>query len=167
MNKKSNAFLLFLMGICLIIWAISHIKFQGGKYGQCVKLPNGIYLGYEARISFGNWEWKWKPFVVPKFPNGTPVLDGEIWPFHATQTTIHGNFQGRNRKIQKTFLWQKDTGLIFWRDNPDKFDDILANSGPLLSKNFKGSIPTKFHYERLAKDPKYGLIDCKTRLFRW
>lgn len=111
--------------------------------------------------------WRWKPFVVPKFPDGTPLLAGGIWPFKATKTTIYGTFLGRHHDEQKTFLWQEDTGLIFWSDDSAKFENIVANAGPLLDKTFKGGISAGLHFERLANDPQYGLIECKTRLFHW
>lgn len=165
MKRGFNRFLLSTMGVILVIWGISHVKTQGGRYGQCVKLPNGIHLGYEARISFGNWNWK--PFIVPKFPNGNPVLAGKIWPFRATKTTIYGSFQGRNGKLEEGFLWQKDIGLVFRRDHPNQFDVILSQAGSPIDEKFGQGLDTRLNYKRLAKDPKYGLIDCKTRLFRW
>jgi len=163
---RAGLYAFFVISCFLVLlWFVLFFMHSENSYGKCVKLPNGIYLGYEAIMSFDNW--RWKPFVVPKFSDGTPLLAEQIWPFRATKTTIYGTFEGRHHGEQKTFLWQEDTGLIFRGDHPAKFDYILAKAGPLLDEKFKGGISTNFHFERLANDPQYGLIDCKTRLFRW
>lgn len=177
MNKKNilcllpriiRAGLYLFFAICsflVLLWFVLFLIHRENSYSKCVRLPNGIYLGYEAIISFDNW--RWKPYVVPKFPNGVPVLDGEIWPFRATETTIFGVFEGRNRDKQETFLWQEDTGLIFRSDDASRFTSVLAQAGALLDEEFADGISTEFHYERLSWHPDYGLVDCKTRLFRW
>ncbi len=154
-----------ICGFLFLLWFTLFFMHSQKSHSKCVKLPNGIYLGHEAIMSFDRW--RWKPFVVPKFSDGTPLLAEGIWPFKATKTTIYGTFEGRHHDEQKTFLWQEDAGLIFWSDDPVKFEDTVANARPLLDKTFKGGISAGLHFERLANDPQYGLIDCKTRLFRW
>lgn len=165
MREDRRNFLIGMASIIAAVWGLSHMTFQGGEFGQCVTLPSGMKLGFEARFSFGNG--RWGPFIVPKFANGTPLISGEIWPFYATDTTVGGVFEGRHREQTSGFAWRKDTGLIFKRDNQKLYAQLKSQAGPIVDGARAGGFPTFEYYDRLSNDPRYGLQDCRTRFFRW
>lgn len=80
------------------------------KFGECVKLPNGSELSYEAFVDFGNSFLR--PDVVLRDPDGA-IIGKEIWPIHVTSIATLGTAwpEHDSSKSDFSFVWTAETGL--------------------------------------------------------
>ncbi len=73
-----------------------------------MRLQNGLNLGYEAVFDLSRPFWM--PIAIPKFRDGTPLVESDIWPIYVTDTTIHGLALGNVTDKDFWLAWRADTG---------------------------------------------------------
>ncbi|MBC9247550.1 hypothetical protein H4P12_12730 [Paracoccus sp. 11-3] len=103
------------------------------KYGVCVPLENGLYLGYEAIFDLSRPYFM--PIAVPKFPDGTPLIRDETWAIFVTETTLYGLAMGPSPEEDYRFGWRSDVGLIRvglirQQDHQAAYEALIAEAGP-------------------------------------
>lgn len=135
------------------------------KYRTCVPLENGLNLGYEAIFDLRNPYLK--PIAVPKFEDGTPLINNETWEIYVTDTAIYGLALGETVNDDYRFAWRTDTGLILKDQAPETYDQIISNSGPENWDIDVNSIGTGALLNRLLNRQGFENQTCRTRLLTW
>lgn len=135
-----------------------------GKHRVCVSLENGLNLGYAAVFDLGR-PW-FRPIVVPRLRNGTPLIHDETWAIFVTDTTLYGSAMGPTRAADYRFAWRADTGLIRWQDDPARHDALIAGAGPANRGIGIGSVDAGWLYAELLR--QHPARDrCPTGLLTW
>ena len=137
------------------------------KFGDCVKLPNGGELSYEAFIDFGNSFLR--PDVVLRDPEGV-IIGKEIWPIHVTNTATFGTAwpEHDSPRADFSFVWTASMGLVKQEENPLMYSEfrITANATPdYVRAPVELHVNTLWMFKRLSKDAQYIGKSCATRLF--
>ncbi|MEP1765297.1 MAG: hypothetical protein ABJJ53_01390 [Sulfitobacter sp.] len=149
------------VALIAIVWLYSL------KFSNCVKLPNGSELSYEAFVDFGNSYLR--PDVVLRDPEGA-IIGKEIWPIRVTDVATFGIARPEHdtSKSDFSFVWTAETGLVKHEDNPSLYIE-LRNSANLAS-NYIGApvdlhVNTLWMFKRLSEDERYVERSCATRYF--
>ena len=154
-----------LLALILVVPAIWLIVAFNHEFRQCVKLKNGLNLGYEAVFDLDGPLFE--PAVVPRFANGTPVIREELWELFFTDTTLYGTTEGSESGGGYRFAWRADTGLILRRQNSAMYDGLVAEAGhPNLDIDID-SIDAGALFYRLAQRPEFKGQRCPTALITW
>ncbi len=149
------------LGLTALIWLYSL------KFGQCIKLPNGSELSYEAFVDFGNSYLI--PDVVLRDPEGA-IIGKEISPIRVTDAATFGTAwpEHDSSKSDFSFVWTADTGLVKKEENPSLYADLLTTAN--ATSNYIGApadlnVNTLWMFKRLSKNPQYLGQSCATRYF--
>lgn len=149
------------LGLTALVWLYSL------KFGQCVKLPNGSELSYEAFVDFGNSYLR--PDVVLRDPEGV-IIGKEISPIRITDAATFGVARPEydSSKSSFSFVWTADTGLVKKDENPSLYADLLTTAN--ATSSFIGApvelnVNTLWMFERLSKEAQYVGQSCATRYF--
>ncbi|MDC0737404.1 hypothetical protein N6L24_03875 [Cognatishimia sp. SS12] len=137
------------------------------KFGQCVKLPNGSELSYEAFVDFGNSYLR--PDVVLRDPEGV-IIGKEIWPIRVTDIATFGisRSEHNSSKPDVSFVWTADTGLVTKEENPFLYAELLTTA--TAASNYIGApvdlhVNTLWMFKRLSEEEQYNGQSCATRYF--
>lgn len=147
MHKTVKIFVFTIVAVTFALIA------QRGIKTSCVRLPNGMNIGYQALIDLGAPYFK--PDVVPKFDNGASLLPGDAWPFFATKSTVYGLAEGADHNSDFWFAWRKDTGLILQKNKPEQYDKIVSEAGELLEHTEYGMFSSHIVMRNLKTNPEY------------
>lgn len=149
------------LGLIALVWVYSL------KFGQCVKLPNGSELSYEAFVDFGNSYLR--PDVVLRDPAGA-IIGKEIWPIRVTDVATFGIARPEydSSKPDFSFVWTADTGIVKKEENPSLYAELLATAN--ATSNYIGApvdlhVNTLWMFKRLSEDEQYVERTCATRYF--
>mgnify|MGYP001039331676 FL=1 len=137
------------------------------RFGQCVKLPNGSELSYEAFVDFGNSFLR--PDVVLRDPDGA-IIGKEIWPLHVTSIATLGTAwpERDSSKPDFSFVWTAETGLVKQEENPSLYTELQTTAD---STSYYIGAPVDLHvntlwmFKRLSEDKQYVGRSCATRYF--
>jgi hypothetical protein len=155
--------IIILGGLCMttLVWVYSL------KFDQCVKLPNGSELSYEAFVDFGNSYLR--PDVVLRDLEGA-IIGKEIWPIRVTDVATFGiaRPEYNSSKPDFSFVWTADTGLVKEEENPFLYAELLATAN--ATSNYIGApvdlhVNTLWMFKRLSEDEQYAGQSCATRYF--
>lgn len=137
------------------------------KFGQCVKLPNGSELSYEAFVDFGNSFLR--PDVVLRDSDGV-IIGKEIWPIHVTSIATLGTAwpERDSSKSDFSFVWTAETGLVKQEENPSLYAELRTRANS--TSNYIGApvdlhVNTLWMFRRLSEDERYVERSCATRYF--
>ena len=136
-----------------------------GAQTRCVRLPNGINIGYEAILNFSKPYFR--PGVVVKYRSGDQLLPGDAFPFFATETTVYGTAAERGGSESRRFAWREDVGLVFRYNQPGLYMRLVSDAGPKLDGVKAGNLGVGIYYLDLKKIPDYDGQWCRTRWIRW
>lgn len=149
------------LGLIALVWVYSL------KFGQCVKLPNGSELSYEAFVDFGNSYLR--PDVVLRDPGGA-IIGKEIWPIRVTRIATLGTAwpEHSSSKSDFSFVWTAETGLVKKDENPSLYAELLTTAN--ATSNDIGApadvaVNTLWMFKRLSEDKQYVGRSCATRYF--
>lgn len=150
-----------LGGLCLtaLVWVYSQY------FGQCVKLPNGSELSYEAFVDFGKIYLQ--PDAVLRDPEGA-IIAKEIWPIRVTDVATLGTAwpEPNNSKSNFSFVWTAETGLVKEDENPSLYAELLSTID-LEADSFGAPVDTDVNtlwmFKRLSEDAQYVGRSCATR----
>lgn len=154
----------FIALIAVIIGLWLFIAFNK-EYRRCVQLKNGLNLGYNAVFDLS--QSYFEPNIVPKFPDGTPLVNGNIWPIYVTKTTLYGVADDGKGGKSFDFAWRKDSGLIRKKENPRIYEKLVSEAGeanPGIKINIVG---TGIILREFMKRPEYQNQWCRTKLITW
>lgn len=147
------------LGLTALVWVYS-LKFR-----QCVKLPNGSELSYEAFVDFGDSYLI--PDVVLRDPEGA-IIGKEIWPIRVTDVATLGTAwpEHDSSKSDFSFVWTAETGLVKKDENPSLYAELLSTVN--LESNSIGApvdtdVNTLWLFKRLSEDKQYVGRSCATR----
>lgn len=132
------------------------------KYRRCVQLGNGLNLGYNAIFDFSRVNFR--PYGVPKFPNGTPLVDQPLWSVFVTKTTLYGRAFGTPNERAFDFVWREDIGLIRRDLNLELHDKLVSEAGAANKGLKDGSLGPLIVMRELRKLPEYANQRCATRI---
>ncbi len=157
-----------LLGILLLILAIvgawPFIAYNK-EFRRCVQLKNGLNLGYNA--VFDLREPYWLPEEVPKFPDGTPLVEGDVWPIYVTDSTLYGIALSETGSEDFEFAWRADTGLVLKNENQQKYEKLVSEAGDTNPGINIGLIGSGWLLKELMKRPEYADQWCATRFITW
>lgn len=164
-----RVFIVTLSGIAILgVLALSALAWVYSlKFGQCVKLPNGSELSYEAFVDFDNSYLR--PDVVLRDPAGA-IIGKEIWPIRVTDVATFGiaRPEYNSSKPDFSFVWTSDAGLVKKEENPSLYAELLTTAN--ATSNYIGA-PVELHvntlwmFKRLAEEEQYVGQSCATRYF--
>lgn len=136
-----------------------------GMPTSCVRLPNGLNIGEAAVFNFsGN---SIRPSKIVKYENGAPLLSGDVWPFFATRTTVHGLALGNGEQGDLWFAWRNDTGIVMKSDDPARYAALVAEAGEVLGGITADAVDPGIYFRVLREDPTYSGQFCRTRWVDW
>ncbi|MCA0873951.1 hypothetical protein LCL97_24285 [Seohaeicola saemankumensis] len=149
------------LGLIALVWVYSL------KFGQCVKLPNGSELSYEAFVDFGNAYFR--PDVVLRDPDGA-IIGKEIWPIRVTDVATLGTAWPENdsSKSDFSFVWAAETGLVKKDENPSLYAELLTTANAMsndIGAPADVEVNTLWMFKRLSADEQYVGRSCATRYF--
>lgn len=131
---------------------------------QCVRLENGAVLGYEAVFDLRGPYFR--SIVVPKLPDGRPIVGDETEILRVTDTSIYGVTEAADGSGAR-FAWRPDTGLFFRKDDRRAYDEIVSTAGHAnwdIGINYINAGGLMFWLLESGRFPKEW---CPTRLVTW
>lgn len=155
-----------IFAIFLVIFAYFSLPIIGySEKNRCVHLKNGLSIGYNAIFDLSRPYWK--PYSVPKFPDGTPLVEGDVWPIYVTDSTLYGTFIGETGDKDYNFAWRADTGLVKKNRDTETYEVLISEAGPANVGLGTGAYGTTIVMRWLMKRPEYANQWCSTKLFTW
>lgn len=155
--------MLFTFAAVLFLVAFAFTRYTI-TYRKCLSLPIGINLGYEA--IFDLKRPLWRPILVPKLPNGAPLIRSESY-FHFSKRMAYGLTDDPYPAVNYWYAWRADTGLILLDEDEVTYDKIVAESGS-SNKNFSdGYTGIRVVYNRILERGIIKESDCATQLITW
>ena len=159
----------------LLVLAYATLGTWAGR-SVCVELPNGLLLGYEALVDPDRPYWR--PNVILKYADGTPVFSDWVEDFYFTETTVWGGTLnaflnglgggGRKHPAYREdvfFAYRPDVGLVYRHEDPDAYERLKQEAGPIIwvlgpevHTNLLGT------FLKLKKDPASRRTFCPLRV---
>ncbi len=135
---------------------------------SCIVLPNGMRIGHIAMID--PRKYVWRPGLTVKSPDGLNLLKDEVDDFSFTKTTAWGSAGPRNYWPYHyyNFIYRPDVGLIIDRNDPEGFNRLRAEAGPLINAYRGGrtfATGLLSIYGALQDDPAYPRAQCPMSIF--
>lgn len=164
-----RAFIVKLGGITILggMALIALVLVYSLMFGQCVKLPNGSELTYEAFVDSSNSYLR--PDVVLRDPESA-IIGKEIWPIWVTNVATFGNARTEpdSSKPIFSFVWTAETGLVKKKESPSLYAELLTTAN--ATSNYIGApvdlhVNTLWMFKRLSEDAQYIGRSCATRYF--
>ena len=161
--------LALLVVVLLMGWSGLALNHRVNEYKKCVALPNGLLIGQAALFDLKNYFWR--PNIVLKLPNGVALIPGYVGWFNFTKTTVYGHIEIKNNPARDiAFVYRADSGLIFATDEPESYEALKNEAGPLLwlsgkemrQSHGRGLVGT--YYDEIEK-PTYDGPLCNLQLF--
>ena len=137
------------------------------KFGDCVRLPNGTEIGYEAYVDFS------RPYLIPEAvlrePNGN-VIAKEIWPIHATEDATLGTAwpEENGSRSDFTFIWTAETGVVKEAENPELYLRLSQDLGETyygVPKDMNTN--TLWLLKHLSQEARFQSDRCYTSIWTW
>ncbi len=144
---KSAAYTLILPFFLVVVLHILLIPVAYQDARVCVKLPNGLLIGWHSYIDtkeiitpINGRMWT---HVALKLPDGTILISGNR-TFHFTKSTVYGNvdplvrqpsrhkFGLKNTKsgyYYQKFAYRNDVGLVFAKENRKLYEKLIKEAG--------------------------------------
>lgn len=156
----------FLVVALLVVLVPTGLLFWGYNrtYRQCVKLENGLNLGYEAVFDLSRSVFR--PIAVPKFADGTPLIRDDLWSIYVTGTTVYGESLA-SAGAGFRFAWRADAGLVYSHQDSALYDRLVANAGPANRGLGTGDYGVQVMMATLSKRPDFPAHRCPTALVTW
>lgn len=158
-----------LLVVLLMGWSGLALNHRANEYKKCVALPNGLLIGQAALFDPKNYLWQ--PNIVLKLPNGAALIPGYVGWFDFSKTTVYGHIEIKNNPERDiAFVYRADTGLIFQTDEPERYEMLKNEAGPLLwvsgkeLRQFHGRGLTGMYYKEIER-PTYDGPSCDLHLF--
>ena len=163
--------LVVLITALVIVWLVV-LPLVGANitHRSCLELKNGLNLGYNAVFDLRRKSLNDivpLPFVVPKYPDGTPLVDQSLWSLFITDTTVYGRTFGEPWEAAYDFAWRDDVGLVRAHDDIETYRKIVAEAGPANEGMGSGSYGASLVMEAFAERPEYSYQWCRTRFVVW
>ena len=173
--KKYILLILFFIFIVLFISIIGQLAYaifsKNVTQKQCIDLKNGLYLGYNAVFDFrrvNGWpDILARPFVVPKYSDGTPLVDQSLYTLYITDTSVYGHTWGEPTGPVFHFAWRADVGVVRSDQDRETYRRIVDEAGPANHGIGQGGYGASIVLERMAELPDYSYQWCPTRLIVW
>jgi len=164
-----RALIIVGLGLCCFV-GIPTLILSGAyslKYGQCIRLPSGAEIGYEAYVDFGN------PYFIPHAVLRTStgdVIGQEVSPIHVTEKAAFGWawIDYNNPRSDFTFIWTEKTGVVKESEEPELYLQLsrdLGNDYYGASKEMNTN--TLWLLKRLMEDERFQSGGCHTSLVTW
>lgn len=137
------------------------------KFGDCVRLPNGTEIGYEAYIDFSCPYFK--PVTVLREPDGR-VIGQEVFPIHVTEKAAYGSawIEYENTSADFHFIWTQETGVVREIENPDLYHRLSQDLGETYFGASKDmNVNTLWIFNQLKEQGRFDSDHCNTRLLTW
>ncbi|MBB4304088.1 hypothetical protein GGD81_003143 [Rhodobium orientis] len=151
--------------ILLLLAYLSFPVFGYSEKNRCVHLKNGISIGYNAVFDLSRPYWR--PYVVPKLPDGTPLVKADVWPIYITDTTLYGTAIGETGDKDYRFAWRTDLGLVHEKGDRQTYELLVSEAGPANVGLGTGAYGTTIVMRWLMELPEYSDQWCSTKLFAW
>jgi len=166
-NHVSEAFLatvsllllLALIPLGWIAWVFND------RHRTCVHLESGMVLGFEAVFDLGRPYFK--PVVVPKYPDGTPLIRDEMWSIFISDTTIYGLTMRPIPNNDYRYAWRADTGLVMQSEQPELFDTLVSEAGNTNWDYEIDDIGPKWLLNDLVRSGRLEAMHCQTAVVTW
>ena len=155
-------FIIFVLVLVLVpvIWLA--VVFNV-RHRQCVRLDNGLMLGYAAVFDLGRPLFR--PIVVPKYWDGTPLVHNDVFPLYVSDTTLYGTV--KESGVLVDYAWREDTGLVSQAEAPALYDRLVAEAGAVNRDVGSGWLGAGIVFQILAESPANRKEHCLTRLITW
>ena len=154
-----------MLTILLLVPALWIFAAFNSKYRTCVRLENGLNLGYEAVFDLSRPYFM--PIAVPRLADGTPIIRDELWALFLTKTTIYGRSITSEYGNDFEFAWRADTGMVLKNELPDAYKGIVDEAGDVIGDYGKGSIGTGALLNKAIKLNPSDAGRCPTALVTW
>ncbi len=135
------------------------------KHRRCVQLENGLNIGYNAVFDLSHPYFL--PEEVPKLPDGTPLVEGDVWPIYVSETTLYGIAFGEKGEKDFGFAWRKDTGLVRKKESPKLYEKLVSEAGDVNLGIQIDTVGTAIILREFMKRPEYTNQSCPTKLITW
>ena len=137
------------------------------KFGDCVRLPNGTEIGYEAYIDFSRPYFK--PVTVIREPDGR-AIGQEVFPIHITEKAVYGSawIKYENASPDFQFIWTQETGVVKEIEKPDLYHTLSQDLGETYFGASKDmNVNTLWIFNQLKKQGRFISDQCYTKLLTW
>lgn len=156
-----------VLGIFVGVPAFALAGLYSLKFSDCVHLPNGLEIGYEAYVDFS------RPYLFPEAvlrePDGR-VIAKEIWPIHVTEKATLGTAWPADTRARSdfTFIWTANAGLVKEAEKPELYCELSQDLGDTYYGAAKDmSTNTLWIFKRLLQDYQFKGDHCTTPLSTW
>ncbi len=151
--------------LAFIIISIMRFCTSGTNQHRCLQLKIGLDLGYNAVFDFS--QPYWRPYVVFKSRDGTPLIDQPLWNVYITDTSIYGTTFGKPGSPAFRYIWRADTGLVNGNTDWKTFQRLVDEAGPANVEVGKGSYGPKILLHKLMNRPEFADQWCTTNFITW
>ncbi len=137
------------------------------KFGDCVHLPNGSEIGYEAYIDFSRPYFK--PVAVLRDSHGR-TIGQEVFPIHVTEKAAYGSawIEYENTSADFHFIWTPETGVIKEAENPDLYHSLSQDLGETyFGASRDMNVNTLWLFKQLKEEGQFSSDQCNTSFLTW
>lgn len=137
------------------------------KFGECVRLPNGSEIGYEAYVDFSRPYFK--PVAVLREPDGT-AIGQEVAPIHITEKAAFGLawIEYESPESDFTFIWTAQTGVVKKAENPELYHSLSQDLGEIyFGASEDMNVNTLWLFKRLLEEARFRSDRCSTPFWTW
>jgi hypothetical protein len=134
------------------------------KHHQCVRLPNGVIVAYEAYMNF--WRPYFLPDVVVRDPEGEILSRGNDETLYFSQTTTYWIDYERDPEDPSgqsatSLVYHPDHGLVRGPNNRVLRRQLIEGAGPLLEEGERISNTNVAGILRFLRDVEdYASREC-------
>lgn len=152
------------LGILIGLPVLSLSALYSLKYGDCVRLPSGAEIGYEAHIDFRNSYFI--PDAVLRTASGD-IIAKEVSPIHLTEVAAFG-WAWPEHGGDFMFVWTPETGMVKEIENPDLYHSLSQDLGETYFGASKDmNVNTLWLFNKLKEQGRFNSDHCNTKLLTW
>lgn len=154
------------LGLCSLtgVLALSLSSLYSLKYGDCVRLPSGAEIGYEANVNFSNSYFI--PDAVLRTAAGD-IIAKEVAPIHLTDAAALG-WAWPEHGDDFMFIWTLETGVVKEAEKPDLYHRLSQDLGETYYGAPKDmNVNTLWIFNQLKEQGRFSSDHCNTKLLTW
>jgi len=155
------------LGVFLGVPILALSSLYSLKFGDCVRLPNGIEIGYEAYVDFSRPYLR--PVAVLRTPNGV-VIGQEVSPLHITEKAAFGLawLDYDSPRSDFAFIWTVETGVVKEAEQPELYLRLSQDLGETYYGAPKDmNTNTLWLLNRFLEEGQFQSNRCSTSLLTW
>ena len=171
MPKYQSLMCIIGLGVLVYIFIRAALiwQFNVPAYSGCVILPNGLVIAYEGYVRPAFFR---RSRIVVKTSDGQVLTRGDSARFVFSETTAIWERYDKSDTLPNPIptesyvdklAYRADVGFVVRKNNPELYDTLIKNAGPVLVKRldiYGSEIALWKRMWELKRHLEYGSTDC-------